>query len=158
MEPVFWLHVPSQLSTTFFGTSLSRGNSYPFPIRNTFVPQIGQVPCVAFLPFLNVTGLGLRISRFVLHFTQYASITTSTITGWAHSRPGRRRSARVAYLVIWWVPDPSCGGLYHASLASLSFGWIAFKPGAASKDLGGTNSGRWTQGPALFGSRVSHLC
>ena len=33
---------------------------------------------MAFLPFLNVTGLGLRISRFVLHFTQYASIGTST--------------------------------------------------------------------------------
>ena len=53
------------------------GRLYPFAIRNTLVPQAGQVPCVAFLPFLNVTGLGLRISRFALHLRQYASISTS---------------------------------------------------------------------------------
>jgi hypothetical protein len=51
--------------------------SYALPIRNTFVPHVGQVPCVAGLPFLNVTDVGLLISRFVLHLTQYASITSS---------------------------------------------------------------------------------
>ena len=54
-------------------------NPYPFPIRNTLVPQVGQVPCVAGLPFLSVTALGLRISRLVLHFMQYASIATSRV-------------------------------------------------------------------------------
>ena len=61
-----------------FGAPHSVGWPYPLPIRNTFVPQVGHVPCVAFLPFLSVTGLGLRISRFVLHLKQYASIDTDT--------------------------------------------------------------------------------
>jgi hypothetical protein len=41
------------------------------------VPQTGQIPCVAGLPFFILTFLGLFISRFLRHFTQYACIGTS---------------------------------------------------------------------------------
>ena len=56
--------------------------SYPWPIRDTLVPQTGQVPRVAGLPFLSVTCAGLRISRLALHFMQYASIDTSGDLVW----------------------------------------------------------------------------
>ncbi len=55
-------------------------NPYPVPILDILVPQTGQDPCVAFLPFLKVTALGLRISRLVLHLKQYAFISPS---GWS---------------------------------------------------------------------------
>ena len=55
---------------------------YALPILNTLVPQTEQVPWVAGLPFLSVTAVGLRTSRFVLHFMQYASIETSTGIGY----------------------------------------------------------------------------
>ena len=64
------------------GAPLAECRSYPLPIRNTFVPQVEQVPCVAGRPFFNVTFAGLRISRFVLHFMQYASICTSMDLDW----------------------------------------------------------------------------
>jgi hypothetical protein len=41
-----------------------------FSILNTFVPQLGQTPCVAGLPFFSVTRLGSLISTFLLHFMQ----------------------------------------------------------------------------------------
>ena len=44
-----------------------------FPILNILVLQTGQIPCVAGLPFFIVTACGSFISRFALHFTQYAS-------------------------------------------------------------------------------------
>ncbi len=42
-------------------------------MRNSFVPQSGQMPWTAGRPFFIVTGSGLAISFFALHFTQYAS-------------------------------------------------------------------------------------
>ena len=45
-----------------------------FPIRNSFVPETGQMPWVAGRPFLSVTACGFLISLFVLHLKQYASI------------------------------------------------------------------------------------
>ena len=41
-----------------------------FPILNTFVPQVGQAPCIAGLRFLSVTDLASFISTFFLHFIQ----------------------------------------------------------------------------------------
>jgi len=46
--------------------------SYALPMRNTEVPQFGQMPFMAGLPFLSVTFWGFLISMFALHFTQYA--------------------------------------------------------------------------------------
>ena len=43
-------------------------------MRNTFVPQTGQLPWVAGRPFLSVVGCGLLISLFALHLKQYASV------------------------------------------------------------------------------------
>jgi hypothetical protein len=40
------------------------------PILNILVPQVGQIPCVAGLPFFIVTCAGLFISLLALHFTQ----------------------------------------------------------------------------------------
>ena len=39
-------------------------------MRNTLVPHVGQVPCVAGLPFFSWTCVGLDISRFALHLKQ----------------------------------------------------------------------------------------
>jgi hypothetical protein len=47
-----------------------------FPILNTFVLQVGQVPWVAGRPFFMVMALGALISLVALHFTQYAFILT----------------------------------------------------------------------------------
>jgi len=46
--------------------------AYAFPMRKTEVPQLGQTPLTAGLPFLSVTFCGSLISILVLHFTQYA--------------------------------------------------------------------------------------
>jgi hypothetical protein len=46
-----------------------------FPIRNIFVPQTEQVPEVPGVPVFVKTACGESISRFSLHFTQYASKT-----------------------------------------------------------------------------------
>jgi hypothetical protein len=43
-------------------------------MRNIFVPQIGQTPWVAGLPFFMVMALVSFISLLVRHFMQYASI------------------------------------------------------------------------------------
>jgi hypothetical protein len=48
-------------------------DGYP-PILNIFVPQVGQIPVVAFFLFFMTVGLGSFISFFALHFTQYACI------------------------------------------------------------------------------------
>jgi hypothetical protein len=47
----------------------------PPMMRNNFVPQSGQTPCMAGRPFFMVTSWALAISFFALHFTQYASAT-----------------------------------------------------------------------------------
>ena len=47
-------------------------SGYAFPMRKTEVPQFGQTPLTAGLPFLSVTFCGSLISMLVLHFTQYA--------------------------------------------------------------------------------------
>jgi hypothetical protein len=44
--------------------------THVLPMRDIFVPQTGQEPCVAGRPFLRVTDFALFISLFVLHFRQ----------------------------------------------------------------------------------------
>jgi hypothetical protein len=44
------------------------------PILNIFVPQVGQTPWVAGLPFFIVISFVSFISRLALHLTQYAFI------------------------------------------------------------------------------------
>lgn len=43
---------------------------YARPMRKTLVPQFGQTPETAGLPFLSVTFMGFLISTLVLHLTQ----------------------------------------------------------------------------------------
>jgi len=43
-----------------------------FPIRKTLVPHVGHVPFTAGRPFFSLTSSGSLMSRFSLHFTQYA--------------------------------------------------------------------------------------
>jgi len=43
---------------------------YPEPILNTLVPQTGQTPCVAGLPFFIVIFFASLMSLFALHLTQ----------------------------------------------------------------------------------------
>jgi len=62
--------------------------SYALPMRNTEVPQFGQTPLMAGLPFLSVTFWGFLISIFALHFTQYA---------W-----GISRSTGAAFILCWY--------------------------------------------------------
>ena len=45
----------------------------PLPILNILVPQLGQTPCVAGLPFFMVIDLVSFISFLARHLTQYAS-------------------------------------------------------------------------------------
>jgi hypothetical protein len=47
------------------------------PMRNRLVPQKRQLPWVPGVPVRVYTGWALTISRFVLHFTQYASVMIS---------------------------------------------------------------------------------
>ncbi len=61
---------------------------YALPIRKTEVPQFGQTPLMAGLPFLSVTFWGFLISMFALHFTQYA---------W-----GISRSTGAAFTLCWY--------------------------------------------------------
>jgi hypothetical protein len=42
------------------------------PILKTFVPQVGQIPEVAGLPFFMVMALAFLISFLARHLTQYA--------------------------------------------------------------------------------------
>lgn len=42
------------------------------PIRMIVVPQTGHFPFIAGLPFFSVMAAASFISRFALHFTQYA--------------------------------------------------------------------------------------
>jgi len=44
------------------------------PILNTFVPQTGQTPETAGLPFFIVIACAFLTSRLALHLTQYASV------------------------------------------------------------------------------------
>ena len=58
---------------------LDRKPGYAFPMRNTFVPQVGQEPCIAGRPFFRVICLTSLISTFFRHFIQYAvAITPSS--------------------------------------------------------------------------------
>jgi len=53
--------------------------SQPFPILYIFVPQVGQMPFVAGLPFFIVTDFGFFISFFFLHLTQYPVVILSVL-------------------------------------------------------------------------------
>lgn len=50
---------------------------YP-PILNIEVPQFGQVPFEAFLPFFIVTSCTFVASLLVRHLTQYICITLNS--------------------------------------------------------------------------------
>jgi hypothetical protein len=69
--------------------SIDRARCGQPPMRNIFVPQTGQVPWVAGLPFFIVIFCASFISRFALHFTQYASATpgASLSSRWTSSGP-----------------------------------------------------------------------
>jgi hypothetical protein len=55
--------------------SFKSGRVYlALPILNILVPQVGQIPEVAGLPFFIVIALGAFISLFFRHLTQYASM------------------------------------------------------------------------------------
>jgi hypothetical protein len=62
--------------------------SYALPMRKTFVPHVGQEPCIAGRPFFNVICLAPLISTFFLHFMQYAVAITTTLlsTDWARTK------------------------------------------------------------------------
>ncbi len=51
---------------------IGKRSDYLLPILNILVPHVPQVPVVAGLPFFIVIAVGLCISFFALHFTQYA--------------------------------------------------------------------------------------
>jgi hypothetical protein len=51
-------------------TQAAMRGCYPLPMRYIFVPQTGQAPLVAGLPFFMVTGFGSFMSRCVRHFRQ----------------------------------------------------------------------------------------
>jgi hypothetical protein len=57
--------------------SILISGTYPLPIRYILVPQTGQEPLVAGLPFFIWTAFGSFISRWVRHFKQYACIFAS---------------------------------------------------------------------------------
>jgi hypothetical protein len=79
------------------------------PIRYTPVLQTGHVPFVAGLPFFIVTCTGLRISRLLLHLTQYASMNASCVE-LGTSYPSTMRNARPKTLyahVFVLFPDES---------------------------------------------------
>jgi hypothetical protein len=62
-----------------FSLSASRRlrGDHEAPILKIFVPQTGQVPCVAGRPFFIVIAFASLISREALHFTQYPVATGS---------------------------------------------------------------------------------
>jgi hypothetical protein len=49
---------------------ITGGTFQLLPMRNILVPQVGQTPCVAGLPFFMVMALAPFISFFARHFTQ----------------------------------------------------------------------------------------
>src|SRR5947207_15635406 len=58
------------------------------------VPQIGQVPLVAGLPFFMVIGLGSFISTFFLSLRQYPSTAMTSLSCTQHFRQ-RSRTRRI---------------------------------------------------------------
>ena len=85
-----------------------RGCSYALPIRNTLVPQTGQVPFVAGLPFFSVTCDGLRTSRLLLHFMQYASMAASRVCdGHILAKYYWNRKVRKTRLLARMPPQPA---------------------------------------------------
>ena len=70
-------------------TSRAALPAYDAPILKIFVPQTGQVPCVAGRPFFIVIAFASLISREALHFTQYP-----VATGHLHARIERDASER----------------------------------------------------------------
>jgi hypothetical protein len=71
---------PYLIKSVFF-----TGISY-LPILNILVPQDGQVPCVAGLPFFMVMALGFLTSFFERHFTQYACILSSFLQSYLNTQ------------------------------------------------------------------------
>ena len=55
-------------------------------MRNTLVPQLGQLPRVAGLPFFRVILTGFLISLLVLHLKQYACAIWATSFGFKYKQ------------------------------------------------------------------------
>ena len=68
--PSVWISSPRKTVAILSG--------YAFPILNILVPQFGQVPWVAGLPFFMVIALASFISLLARHFIQYACIEFSS--------------------------------------------------------------------------------
>lgn len=64
-------------------------------ILNMPVPQVGQVPFMALRPLAMVTSAGSFMSRFALHFTQYASTAIGENLAPAQRQAGVEREAKV---------------------------------------------------------------
>jgi len=79
---------------------------YALPMRNTEVPQFGQTPFMAGLPFLSVTFWGFLISMFALHFTQYA---------W-----GISRSTGAAFTLCWYNKLTQSAAIPRETAAEMS--------------------------------------
>jgi len=77
--------VPKRLRSNCWNAVFLAGIRWPdsysaaLPILNSLVPQTEQIPVVAGLPFFIVVGCGSFISRFCLHFMQYASILSTSL-------------------------------------------------------------------------------
>ncbi len=56
-------------------------------MRYIFVLHTGQEPVVAGLPFFMTVGVAFCISRFCLHFRQYASIRCTSLSCLAAALP-----------------------------------------------------------------------
>jgi hypothetical protein len=102
-------------------------------MRNILVPQAGHTPCVAGLPFFILTALGLFISRFLRHFTQYACMGTSFYIVNAQSvlkvygrgkkiilRSGRVKSLRDP-VKTGWISDTISAGRTLQTLSPVLF-------------------------------------
>jgi hypothetical protein len=59
---------------------------YFLPILNILVPQDGQTPCVAGLPFFMVMLFALLISFFERHFTQYACMVPPSLKAFCYKQ------------------------------------------------------------------------
>ena len=66
MGPWRWAAVAAARKKRYFSTGP--------PMRHIFVPHSGQVPLVMRRLFLVTPSTGSTISRFSLHFTQYAIV------------------------------------------------------------------------------------
>jgi len=108
----------------------SFGSGYPLPIQNTFVPQIGHVPCTASRPLAKTTSSGSCIGTFFRHFMQYAvsAISISSFINYNisrlvklnHSRTGRLFN-RLASMMMIIPPTPLAAPINGLSIIKATY-------------------------------------